>query len=205
MEERCMPGARTPTVSEEQPQELQEESTGEQAPAEEAQNVTDVSNVETSQEVTPEAPESEPQEVEAEEAPDAFTPQPIQNTAPPAPDIRSFVDPEGNLDLNSYQAAQQTYTQEVFNASVAAAAQTAQQLTKYQQDWQTAESKYPELKNNRQYRDMVQAIHANSANPASSTCRLPKQLTSCSGFATKPRWKALGLPRKLAQSNLPPT
>lgn len=163
-------GAEPTTTSEAESQELQEQSTGDEAPeVEEAQHETDEQHVEPSQE-EPEAPESTPQEpapaIEGDDvSDDAFVPQPIQTPTFAPPNAQDFVDAAGNFDIAGYQQKQSEWSQQVQAAAISAAAQTAANLTKYQQDWQKAEDKYPELKNNRQLRDMVQAIHANSAQP----------------------------------------
>lgn len=158
---------------EDQPQQLQEEAVAEEATAD-AQDEQDVEEV-ASQEA-PEAVESDPQpEAEAEDEEPEWVPQPLQRPQVDTsnlqrPQISQFVDASGNVDLMRYEQAVAAYEQQkdaayqnALSQAVSTATQSADLRLRYEKEWSKAETKYPELAKNRQMRDMVQAIHANSA------------------------------------------
>lgn len=124
----------------------------------------DTATQELEQPAQPEQAVEEPQEED-----DDFDLEAINQTPKVAPvDISNFINPETQeLDAVAYNQA----IQEQMSASVQAAVQQATTMssmqTKYEKQWDKAYEKYPELKGNREYKDMVQAIHANSALPGS--------------------------------------
>lgn len=157
------------TVSDEsQTQPPVEETTEVVEPTEEA-NATDATDEPTEdagdnasvegEDVQAIAPETDPEPEET-----------FFDVQPPAPvDINNFIDENGNLDAAAFNAAQQAQ----ITQAVQAAVQQSANERKYEKTWDTAYSAFPELRKNRELRDMVQAIHANS--PATGKYLSPKQ------------------------------
>ena len=93
----------------------------------------------------------------------------VAPTVPAAVDIQQFIDANGNLDVAAFNAAQAAQIQ----AAVSAAVQQSANERKYERTWDKAFEAYPELRKNKELRNMVQAIHANS--PATGKYLSPKQ------------------------------
>lgn len=93
----------------------------------------------------------------------------VAPTQPQPVDIQSYIDANGNLDVAAFNAAQAAQTQ----AAIQAAVQQAANERKYERTWDRAYEAYPELKKNKELRNMVQAIHANS--PVTGKYLSPKQ------------------------------
>jgi hypothetical protein len=114
-------------------------------------------------EVAPESAAAEPGDapietpVEADDPDDTFRPNDASKLPEPV-DIQAFIDGEGNLDLKGFQAAQAAQTQAIVDAAVG----SSRQERAYEKTWDKAYAAYPELRTNKELRDMVQAIHANS-------------------------------------------
>lgn len=156
----------------------EEETTSPQDEAPEVEETPEVQETEEHEEdeqEVAETPETESQSdapsenasVEGGDAEEEFTPQPITPPDIKAPDIRQFVDGDGNLDLMSYQQAQNDWMTQAMTAATQTATRAAAMQTRYDKEWSKAESKYPELAKNKQLRNMVKAIHVDSANPGS--------------------------------------
>lgn len=124
-------------------------------------------NVETEEaEVeSPTEPVAQPAPKPAEEEPEEFLPKALERPDTTPPDIRQFVDAEGNLDLVSYQTAQAQWMQKAMDAAINLSQERVQQLSRYEKEWNKAEDAFPQLKTDKELKDMVMAIHANSANP----------------------------------------
>lgn len=114
---------------------------------------------------TPPAPSPTPAPAPQEPAEEEFVPKAVERPDTTPPDIRKFVDAEGNLDLVSYQTAQAEWTQKVMDATINASREQATMANRYEKEWNKAEDAYPQLKKDKELKDMVMAIHANSANP----------------------------------------
>lgn len=196
------------TTVEPQAQEIQE------TPTEETQveAPTDETDVNTSQETTPvETTESleqvaQPEQIEEDEEEDN-----ILNSIPQAPqiqqvDIGQFVtqDPntgEQQIDYQAYHQAMQTQMAASMQAATQQAVQQTELMNKYEKVWDDAYTEFPQLKGktpeSKQLRDMVQAIHANSALPGAkylSPKAAAKQL-----FGIRSQGKAEGM--KAAQES----
>lgn len=178
------------TASEETPVEQPQES--QDSTQVEDNHESDVTN--ESAETPTETPESAPKAKEevVEEEPE-WKPEPFKAPTLAAPDVRQFVDAEGNLDLGRYNQAQQEWSTNALQAATQAAMQVVSQSNAYQREWSKAEDKYPELKSNKQLKDMVQAIHANSAQPGFkylSPAKAADQLFAIRGEAKSEGMKA---------------
>lgn len=155
---------------EQTPVETTEEETQEvveSAEETDTDDANDEQDVETSEEAAEEttetpvpAPKAEPEETEEE-----FVPKALERPDTTPPDIRKFVDAEGNLDLVSYQTAQAEWMQKSMDAAISSSREAAQMANRYEKEWNKAEDAYPQLKKDKELKDMVMAIHANSANP----------------------------------------
>lgn len=145
-------------------------------------------------EATPEAPVSEPTtEAEVVEEEPEWTPTQIEAPNVQAPNMQQFVDAEGNLDVANYQAAQAKWASDLVAAAVSQSTQAVKLQSDYEKEWYKAEDRYPELKKNRQLKDMVQAIHANSAQPGFkylSPLKAAEQLFALRGEAKADGMKA---------------
>jgi hypothetical protein len=161
------PQAQAP-ASDEQSQAIQEPTQEEtqEVVTQDEQDETIAEPVEQTEQTAPEYPESEAptQEQYVEEEPD-WQPQPLDVPQAQLPDIRNYVDAEGNLDLNVYNAALSNAINGVVTTAVTASTSAVTMQSRYEKEWNKAENKYPELSKNKQLKDMVQAIHANSAQP----------------------------------------
>lgn len=160
-----------PVVDESQTQELQEEAV--EAPevdTDESQHETDENQPLEEEAVQPEASEPETQqeeEVEPEEE-EGFNPSQLESLQGPAVqtvEIQQYIDEEGNFDAIGYNSAMQQQIAAQTQAAVQQAVATTQMQQSYDKEWNKALDKYPELKKDRELRDMVQDIHANSAMP----------------------------------------
>lgn len=153
-----------------QPQELQEETVEVTS-----QHETNEENVETpaTEEPTPEASESEPAVEEPEWVPEPIEPPRFQRPEVKRPRMNDFVNPQTNeVDIVAYEAAMDQYESAREQAldqglqdAFTKADKVAEYKTTYQREWAKAEDKYQELKTNKQLKDMVFAIHSNSAQP----------------------------------------
>lgn len=138
----------------------------------EATNVTDApdetaATAEASTEGTQaSAPETTP--APEEDLEDDFKPD-FQNKVPEPVDPKGFIDEAGNFDLAGYTAANAQQTQ----ATIQAAVDQARQERAYEKTWDKAYEAFPELRKDKNLRDMVQAIHANS--PQTGKYISPKQ------------------------------
>jgi hypothetical protein len=150
---------------------------------EETEEVPEVEEVQETEEHESEGPETEEAPVaeeaepsdnaavegdDAEAAEDEFKPEAITPPDIKAPDLRQFVDNDGNLDLARFQEAQNQWMNQAMQAATSTATRAAAMQTKYEKEWTKAESKYPELAKSKQLRSMVKAIHIDSANPGNS-------------------------------------
>jgi hypothetical protein len=164
----------TPEATPAQPQPEQPEVTTPETPAEATNepNATDVPadpNAPAPEAPAP-TPEAAPEQPEAtEDADDDFRPDNLKGTPPTAVDIQQYIDEQGNLDLAGFQAAQAAQTQSIVQAAV----EQARQERAYEKTWDKAYDAYPELRKDKELRNMVQAIHANS--PQTGKYLSPKQ------------------------------
>lgn len=126
---------------------------------------TNEQDVETSEETTEEVVEKPVAKPEPEETEEEFVPKALERPDTTPPDIRKYVDAEGNLDLVSYQTAQSEWMQKSMDAAINSSREAAQMANRYEKEWNKAEEAYPQLKKDKELKDMVMAIHANSANP----------------------------------------
>lgn len=164
--------------TEPQAQELQDQSEETQVETNDEQDEQDVAEVSES-EAQGEEPQAEVAETavveEDEEEESSFNPQAFQQPqAPQLPpiDINQFVDTEGRIDMVAYnQAIQNQFQQQlaaVQQQTIQQATQYTTALSQYEKDWHKAEDRFPQLKGKqgKDLKDMVQAIHAQSAaNP----------------------------------------
>lgn len=166
-------------VAESQTQELQD-GVAEAADVEDTQDTQDaeVDAPEQSQEVS-EAPESDAQQADSttqessqeggeEEEEEQFVPQAPQIPQIKPVDINDFIT-DGNFDADGYNKALQAQMSAQMQAVVAETTGRNQLERQYEKEWDKAYDKFPQLKGNtpeaKQMRGMVQAIHAQSANP----------------------------------------
>jgi hypothetical protein len=100
--------------------------------------------------------------VEGEDPVDEFVPEVIEPPKATPPNINQFVDAEGNLDLAAYNQAQTEFLQNFSNQILSTATRMSDMRSKYEKTWDDAYQTYPQLRSDKELRDMVQAIHANS-------------------------------------------
>lgn len=150
-----------PEETETQPLEEQSQPTEE---------VAEAPDVQQTEEVEPQA-----------DAPTVEEPEvnPFQRTQLPpvpqvaAPNVSQFIDPTtGIFDQVAFQNAQMEYQNnlqqslaQVQQAAIQAATEEIRMERQYEKDWNKAYDVWPELKSDKKLEAMVQAIHAQSANP----------------------------------------
>ena len=159
MEEQETPVTETEVEETQEVQEVAEEAT-DQHETDEQHEVEETPAEETTEAKTTTPPAPKEEAVEEE-----FVPKAIERPDTTPPDIRQFVDAEGNLDLMSYQNAQAQWMQRAMDAAINTSREAAQMANRYEKEWSRAEEAYPQLKKDKELKDMVMAIHANSANP----------------------------------------
>lgn len=184
---------------ESQTQELQDQAAP-AAPVEDTQDTenTEVDSPEQSQEGI-EAPESDTQlqsataEVipEPEEDEPEFIPQATQIPTIEQVDISKFIDANGNFDAVAYNQALQSQIAQETASAVAQATAVNTNVRLYEKEWDKAYDKFPQLKGNtpeaKRQRAMVQAIHAQSANPGQKYLSPSKAAAELFGFASEQR------------------
>jgi hypothetical protein len=168
--EEYMEQETAPEVESQELQDVAPDNT-EETQVDEGYEENEVSESEP-QEVAEEAPAIEGADVEEEEEldPAAYAPQYAQPQQIPQIDPNQFIDETGQVDWYTYNAAQEQRMQAIQENAAIMAQNAVQQAThqmelkqNYQTMWSKAEDKYPELKGNKELKDMVQAIHAQSA------------------------------------------
>lgn len=158
----------TPVSDESQTQPPVEETVQEEVEASEANETDEITEeagdnaVIEGEDVQASAPET-PEEDDEED--NTFAPV----AAPQPVDINAFIDENGNFDGIAFNAAQQAQIAQAVQAAV----QQSANERKYEKTWDKAYESFPELRKNKELRNMVQAIHANS--PATGKYLSPKQ------------------------------
>jgi hypothetical protein len=120
------------------------------------------------------APVAERAEAEEEDEDDtpAYDPAAAANATKALPqvqplDVNKFVDEDGRIDMVAYnQAVTEQMSQQIAAATQAAVQQATTMNSlqnQYNQDWAKAETKFPELKKDPGLREVVMAVHAQSA------------------------------------------
>lgn len=136
---------------------MEEQIEAQETEAPESEQVSEQTNDE--QDVTPEAPVVE--EEEEDVSPFQNLPQTQQVSPLSQEDLQ--INPEtGEVDVNALLGAFNTRLNEVQQSTVTQSNNMAQLRDQYKSEWEKAEKKYPELKENRQLKEWVYARHADA-------------------------------------------